>query len=243
MAGKPPTLERTLADMQRWPKSWEIDGDREIGARLVAGMIPFVHHLYEAGVATTTLRRHINNLGQLGGEVIRQRHYEDPPGAVPPLEEIVHEEGGPLLHCMDEVEQRPFDATCRALHRFLTKPAGKRVVATRRRKAPAADQARLDALIEEAIVDAHDHEEQAMGFMACLDEQVRVPFTTVVLGRTVTVTGFTDSADGAVVAVCKAGRATQLISVLNLPLPTPPPQGHEWIAAYRRWCTGGGNDA
>ena len=141
---------------------------------------------------------------------------------------------------MDEAEQRPFDATCRALHRFLTKPAGKRVVVTRRRKAPAADQPRLDALIAEAIVDAHDPEEQAMGFLGCLDEHVRVPFSTVVLGRTVTVTGFTDSADGAVVAICKAGRTTQVISVLNLPLPTPPPQGHEWIAAYRRWCTGSG---
>jgi hypothetical protein len=243
MAGKPPTLERTLADMQRWPKAWEIDGDREIGARLVAGMIPFVRHLYEAGVATTTLRRYINNLAQLGGEVIRQRHFETPPGTVPPLAKIVDEEGGPLLHCMDEREQRPFDATCRALHRFLTKPAGKRVVATRRRLAPAADLVLLDALIDQAVVDAHDYEEQAMGFLGYLDEQVRVPFSTVVLGRTVMVTGFTDSADGSVVAVCKAGRATQHISLLNLPLPTPPPQGHEWIAAYRRWCTGGRQDA
>lgn len=243
MAGKPLTLERTLADMQRWPKSWEIDGDREVGARLVADMTPFVRHLYEAGVATTTLRRHINNLAQLGGEVIRQRHYETPPGTVPPLAKIVDEEGGPLLHCMDEAEQRPFDATCRALHRFLTKLTGKRIIATRRRKASSTNHAHLDALIEEAIVDAHDREEQVMGFLGCLDEQVRVPFTTVVLGRTVTVTGFTDSADGAVVAVCKAGRATQRISVLNLPLPTPPPQGHEWIAAYRRWCTGGRQDA
>jgi hypothetical protein len=239
MAGKPPTLERTLADMARWPAAWEIDdGDRAVGKALVAAITPFVHHLYETGVATTTLRRHLNNLWSLGDEVIRRRQDDDPPTALPPLVELVDEEGGPLLHAMDEAIQRPFDATCRALHRFLTKPAGKRVIATRKRRTPTDDHAHLDALIDEAIVDAHDPEEQAMGFLACIDDQVQVPFTTVVLGRPVTVTGFTDSPDGAVVAVCKAGRATQRIALLDLPLPTPPPQGHEWIAAYRRWRKG-----
>jgi hypothetical protein len=51
MTGKAPTLERTLADMQRWPSSWEIDGDRAAGETLVAALTPFVHHLYETGVA------------------------------------------------------------------------------------------------------------------------------------------------------------------------------------------------
>lgn len=134
MAGKPPTLERTLSDMQRWPSSGEIDDDRAAGETLVAALTPFVHHLYETGVATTTLRRHINNLWALGGEVIRQQHQDDVADGIPPLIETVGDEGGPLLHRMDEAEQRPFDATCRALHRFLTKPAGKRVIATRKRK-------------------------------------------------------------------------------------------------------------
>ena len=130
MAGKPPTLERTLSDMQRWPSTWEIDEDRAAGETLVAALTPFVHHLYETGVATTTLRRHINNLWALGGEVIRRRHHDDKD--IPPLAEIVDDEGGPLPYRMDEAGQRPFDATCRALHRFLTKPAGKRVITTRK---------------------------------------------------------------------------------------------------------------
>ncbi|MCA1672630.1 MAG: hypothetical protein LC799_10650 [Actinobacteria bacterium] len=27
----------------------------------------------------------------------------------------------------------------------------------------------------------------------------------------------------------------QVISILDLPLPTPPPEGAEWIDAYRYW--------
>lgn len=238
MAGKPPTLERTLSDMQRWPAAWEIDDDREAGETLVAALTPFVHHLYETGVATTTLRRHINNLWALGGEVIRRRHDDEESGDMPPLVEIVDEEGGPLLHCMDEAVQRPFDATCRALHRFLTRPASKRIVATRKRKTvPSATVAQLDALIEEATVDAYGDSEQASGFLACF-EQIAVPFTTEVLGVEVSVTGFDMTDDEALVAVCRRGKATQRIPVLDLRLPTPPPEGYVWIAAYRRWRKG-----
>ena len=41
-----------------------------------------------------------------------------------------------------------------------------------------------------------------------------------------------------IVAVCRRERERQLIPILNLPLPSPPPAGWEWIAAYRqglRW--------
>ena len=136
---------------------------------------------------------------------------------------------------MDKAGQRLFDATCRALHRFLTKPMGKRVIATRKRKtASSATTAQLDALIEEAAVDAYGDSEQASGFLACF-EQIAVPFTTKVLGVEVSVTGFDLTDDEALVAVCRRGKATQRIPVLNLPLATPPPEGHAWIAAYRRW--------
>jgi hypothetical protein len=174
----------------------------------------------------------------LGGEIIRQQHEDDEAGGVPPLIEIVDEEGGPLLHCMYEDEQRPFDATCRALHRFLTKPAGKRMIATRRRSAkPSVENLQLDALIEEATVDAYSDSEQASGFLACF-EQIAVPFTTEVLGVEVSVTGFDLTDNETLVAVCRRGKATQRIPVLDLRLPTPPPEGHAWIAAYRRWLKG-----
>ena len=59
----------------------------------------------------------------LGGEIIRDLHYD--PGlrkvAVERLlRDVVHADGGPLLHHGSEEEQRSFNSTCRKLHRFLT---------------------------------------------------------------------------------------------------------------------------
>lgn len=41
--------------------------------------------------------------------------------------------------------------------------------------------------------------------------------------------------DDTIVAVCTRGRSRQRIPILDLPLPTPPPEGAEWIEAYRHW--------
>jgi hypothetical protein len=71
-----------------------------------------------------------------------------------------------------------------------------------------------------------------------IDECVSLPFTTEVLGRPVQVAAFKSNAGEELVALCKDGKFTQLISILDLPLPTRKPKGAEWILAYRRWATG-----
>ena len=38
------------------------------------------------------------------------------------LRDLIHEDGGPLIHNGEEETQRSFDSTCRKLHRFLTQP-------------------------------------------------------------------------------------------------------------------------
>lgn len=68
-----------------------------------------------------------------------------------------------------------------------------------------------------------------------LDEHLAVPFQTVVLGVDVTVAGVDLTDNEQIVAVCRRGPSTQRIPILNLPLPTPHPEGAEWIEAYRRW--------
>jgi hypothetical protein len=45
-----------------------------------------------------------------------------------------------------------------------------------------------------------------------------------------------DYTDSGIVAICARGKHQQAIPILDLPLPDPPPQGTEWIAAYRRWA-------
>ncbi|MFE9363651.1 hypothetical protein ACFYNN_12705 [Streptomyces sp. NPDC006978] len=42
--------------------------------------------------------------------------------------------------------------------------------------------------------------------------------------------------DGRIVALCSRGRVRQLIGILELPLPSPAPEGAEWIEAYRHWA-------
>jgi hypothetical protein len=93
----------------------------------------------------------------------------------------------------------------------------------------------LDAMIEDATVDCHDEEEQLTGLAAMLEDQLQVPFSTVVLGVTVTVTGVTHASHG-LLADCARGRHRQAIHLADLPLPDPPPEGAEWIAAYRHWA-------
>ncbi len=99
-------------------------------------------------------------------------------------------------------------------------------------------RARLKALIEEAIVDAYNESEQRTGFYTLLDEHLDTPFDTQILGTTATVERIDMTADDQIVAICRRGRSRQAIPILDLPLPTPPPAGAEWIEAYRHWTAG-----
>jgi hypothetical protein len=92
----------------------------------------------------------------------------------------------------------------------------------------------LDALIEEATVDTYNESEQMMGFHAMLDEHLEVPFKTEVLGVEVTVEKVDLTDDDQIVVVCTRDKSRQSIPILDLPLPSPPPKGAEWIDAYPR---------
>ncbi|MEO3823063.1 calcium-binding protein [Actinomadura sp. B10D3] len=95
--------------------------------------------------------------------------------------------------------------------------------------------AELDALVEQAIVDAYDEHEQHAAFHCLLEEHLIVPFQTTVLGVEVTVTKIDLSPGGEIVGICTRAKHRQAIGILDLPLPTPRPAGAEWIDAYRHW--------
>ena len=65
-----------------------------------------------------------------------------------------------------------------------------------------------------------------------------VSFVREVLGTTVTVKMIDITAAGMIVALCYRGRECEVIPILELALPDPPPAGSEWIEAYRRWGRG-----
>ncbi|HEY6344066.1 MAG TPA: calcium-binding protein [Bryobacteraceae bacterium] len=103
---------------------------------------------------------------------------------------------------------------------------------------PRLSKARLDELVEEALVDAYGESEQVAGFYTMMENDLRLPFETEILGMTVTVEGIDITEDDQLVAVCQKDETKQRISLSELPLPLPLPKGAEWIFAYRYWRTG-----
>jgi len=98
--------------------------------------------------------------------------------------------------------------------------------------------AKIDEMIEEATVDAYGESEQVTGFFTLLEEQLKRPFKTEMLGVEVTVVQLNMTDDEQIVAVCSRGKSRQRIPILDLPLPNPPPEGWEWIEAFRHWARG-----
>jgi calcium binding protein len=99
-------------------------------------------------------------------------------------------------------------------------------------------KAQLDDLVEEAVVDANGESEQVTGFYTMMENDLQLPFETSILGMTVLVEGIDITDDDQLVAVCRKDKTRQRISLSELPLPSPPPAGAEWIVAYRYWRTG-----
>jgi hypothetical protein len=99
-------------------------------------------------------------------------------------------------------------------------------------------RARLERLVEDAIVDAYNESEQRCGIFTMIENNLALPFETEVLGVAVTVERIDLTEADEVVAVCRRGRTLQRINVLDLRLPSPPPDGAEWIEAYRYWARG-----
>ena len=97
---------------------------------------------------------------------------------------------------------------------------------------------RLAAMVEDATIDCHDESEAVSGFLTMFEENLELPFETTVLGVAVTVEGLDLTDRDEIVAICVRGSVRQKLSLLDLPLPSPPPRGAEWIEAYRYWVRG-----
>ena len=95
------------------------------GRKLVEYFMPFLLHLAQSGLSKRTIQNHVDNMWLLGGEIIRDVN-ENPDlrkvAAEKLVRDVIHEDGGPLIHNGWEDEQRTFDSTCRKFHRFLTQP-------------------------------------------------------------------------------------------------------------------------
>ena len=77
-------------------------------------------------------------------------------------------------------------------------------------------KARLDELVEEALVDAYGESEQVTSFYTMIENDLRLPFETEILGMTAIVDGIDITDDDQLVAVCRKGKAKQPISLSEL---------------------------
>jgi hypothetical protein len=100
-------------------------------------------------------------------------------------------------------------------------------------------EAELDELVEEATVDCYNETEQACGLYTMIEDNLGLPFETKLFGATIFVEriDLTDRDD--IVAFCRNGSEVRTIGLLDVPLPSPSPEGAQWIAAYRHWRRGG----
>jgi hypothetical protein len=105
----------------------------------------------------------------------------------------------------------------------------------KKRQSSSLTKARLAEMIEQATVDAYGDSEQITGWFTMIEENLAVPFETKVLGIPVTIERVDLDRSETIVAICRRGRVRQSLPIINLPLPTPLPDGAEWIEAYRRW--------
>ena len=110
-------------DLREWPQRWRgFPEDLPPGQNIVDCFRPFLHHLIERQLSDKTIRKHVNNLWVLGGEIIRDLN-DTPSLRNAPIDALVFdavEDGGLLPHgCDSEDALRSFESTCRMFRRFL----------------------------------------------------------------------------------------------------------------------------
>ena len=114
-------------DLPEWPGRWMGEAeDLPPGRRLVEAFLPFLVHLAESGLSKRTSQHHVDHMWLLGGEIIRDVN-DDPAlrkaAAEKLIRQVIHPDGGPLIHNGSEDEQRSFDSTCRKFLHFLNQPS------------------------------------------------------------------------------------------------------------------------
>ena len=94
----------------------------------------------------------------------------------------------------------------------------------------------IEALIDEIVVDAHDVDDQLMGFLQVFLDEVKLPAPATLLGIAIDVTGFDSEGDErrGLVASCKHRDGASTVSLADVRFDPASIAG--WLqAAYRTW--------
>lgn len=124
MNNKEIKFESICKDFFEWPDRWEmVEEDVEYGKKMLPPMKSFIEFLIEKGFTKKTIKKHIDNLWLLGGELISRINMDEELREVSPVDLIkqnIGSDGGPYSQHLDsEAQFDSFDATCRKFHKFL----------------------------------------------------------------------------------------------------------------------------
>ena len=120
------TPEKTAKLVADWPSSWAGDEEDEpVGRGLVVVLQPFISDLIEQDLSSATIRRHLDHLWLIGGEIIRDVNDDPALRRKQPrqlLLDAIYDGHAPLARDLTEQEQASVDATARKLLKFLAPP-------------------------------------------------------------------------------------------------------------------------
>lgn len=135
----PKSFNQLCPDFEKWPRRWMfVSKDIPFGEKTIDILRPFVEDLIVRKYTEKSIRKHIDNLWLLGGELVREINMNPElrnSDALAVLQENIGLDGGPSCrHLETEAELRSFDTTCRKLYKFLERTTG----STRRRETSAS---------------------------------------------------------------------------------------------------------
>jgi hypothetical protein len=100
------------------------------------------------------------------------------------------------------------------------------------------NQDRLDALLAEATIDCYGEEEEFMGVLCAMEENLSFPFQAKALGDPVVVIGLDDKRSGprrGILARVRKGDRQYSVALAELEFVGLDPVSVEWLEVYRYW--------
>jgi hypothetical protein len=102
------------------------------------------------------------------------------------------------------------------------------------------DEARLEALLEEATAHCYDEEDEFWGVFSALVGRVSCPFQAQVGGEAVSLIGMdgpTSNLQVGVMARIEKGGVEEIVPLAQVEPVGPDPESAEWLAMYRLWLS------
>lgn len=120
-------LRAYCQEIEEWPKTWEISrNDAHVATEILHKVFaPFFEDLIRQQLTDETIKKHINNIWLLGGEIIDNMNFDQSLRQLNSLELVqlhIDEAGGPYsIHLTSQEQINSFDSSCRKIYEYLKK--------------------------------------------------------------------------------------------------------------------------